>query len=365
MRSWFALLRLAVSITCVAAAVFWVAERQPAFARNVAYVDLMRGLAANAEGKAEQFAAWAAQETQSAKPDPRATYGLALLTLRMAEENGTLLNPEVMSSLESLQSFPLQRDLLLNALAYRAHTSADVRAITAMLGEPQASRLLAESASEYWRAGDPTTALVFLEVFSEKGHPAGLTTVQAHELANVYAQLGWERRSANDWQGSLVWFDQALSLVPDNLMALVWKGYVLGELGDVATWGNLTRMAVELYPRESEAWRFWGTYLASQGESPEAEAALRHAVDLAPDSAWAHVNLAQVQLSVGSCREALPHAQVTGGGDPNLEASRLLVLGDVYWCLGERAAALQVYRQLVALQPTYCGRLKDRLSSCP
>ncbi len=365
MRSGFVLSRLVVRMTCVTAAVFWLAEGQATFARNVAYVALMHGLAGSREGQVAQFETWASQEIQSPAPDPGAIYGLALLTLRMAGGKGALLNPEVMSSLESLQSYPLQRELLLGVLVDRAHTSADVQAITGMLAEPQASRWLASAASQRWQAGDATTVLVLLEVFGERGHPANLTSEQARGLADVYAQAGWERRSANDRWGSLAWFDQAMVLVPDHLMALVWKGYVLGELGDVTAWGNLTRLAVERHPRESEAWRFWGTCLASQGEFPEAEAALRHAVDLAPGSAWAHVSLAQVLVQVGSCREALPHAQVPDGDDPNLKAGRLLILGDIYWCLGERAAAVQAYRQLVAWQPAFCGRLRDRLSPCP
>ena len=370
MRIHFALSSLAVMAACMAAAVvFWLlVGGQATIVRNVACVGLMHELAGNeGDGRAARFRTWAAQQIQSPRPDPQAIYGLALLTIRTTAEQETPLNPEVRGYLDSLELYPMYHDRLLSALVHKARTPADKWAIAGMWGEPQASRWLARNAGHYWWAGDRTSALVWLEVFNERGHPASLTWGEARALADVYAEVGWDQwGTASDRRVSLTWFDRALALVPDHLMALVWKGNALGVLGDTVARGNLTRLALERHPRESEAWRFWGLYLASEGRSSEAESALRRAVDLGPSNAWVRVSLAQMLLRFGSCSEALLQAQqVRDSDDLDLSTHRLSILGDAYWCLGDQAAATDAYRQLVTLQPAYCERLRDRLSPCP
>ena len=331
---------------------------------NLAYVDLVHGLLGLPESRgrrAERFEAWAAARGSSDMAGPAAVYGRAML----AKADAIPGDSSIVAYLDALETSESRREMLILALLGEARTPGDVRIAAQLLGEPRASQWLANTAVLRWRAGDRDWPQVLLQVLCESGDPAGLPADEVQEVAKVCAEVGWYVRSG-DPEGAIHWFDRALSLVPNHLAALLWKGSVLGALGDMAGRREYTRRALESYPQSGDAWRFWASYLESSGQLGEAEVAIDRALALAPGDGWNHYVKARILLQGGRCEQALQELEGTKGDDPNLAAGRAQLLGDAYWCLGERAAAVDAYRQLESLRPELLDATRqERLRTVP
>ena len=83
---------------------------------------------------------------------------------------------------------------------------------------------------------------------------------------------------------------------------------------------------------------------------------LRHAVEIAPSSAYAHFNLGDASMWCGRCDEALVHLDRALRLDPNDHGVFLTIRGVTLWMMGElreargdTVVALDAYERLLRL----------------
>ena len=249
--------------------------------------------------------------------------------------------------------------MLLTTFAQRLSDAADTRAVIEMVDVPRSSACLAVSADKRWALGvDFRTVVGYLGVL--KAAEQGFTTVS--RIAEAYDYIGNRHTHAERYQEAMVCLDEALALVPDYDRALVDKGYLLRRMGQTEAGLELTRRATILHPDSPIAWFAMGLYYEALGQWPEAEAALRQSLELGIKDPWAQAVLARVLVRQGRCAEALPYAQTLVDNDPNYAIGQR-GLGDVYWCLGDKARAAAAYRRFVTLSPERRDEVSDRLKA--
>ena len=71
--------------------------------------------------------------------------------------------------------------------------------------------------------------------------------------------------------------------------------------------------------------------------------------------------LARIMVRQGRCAEAVLPARSAVDLDSD-RADFWHILGDAYWCMGDKATAAEIYRQVVTLAPRYMNDLVDRLN---
>jgi Flp pilus assembly protein TadD len=173
-----------------------------------------------------------------------------------------------------------------------------------------------------------------------------------HALALCCAAQG-------DQDGAEQAFARALALAPAHPLVLRNYAKFLTDLGLVALRDGRTGKAVETLERaiglradSSRAWHALGSARRAGGDLEGAETALRRAVELAPTSGPAWVNLGVVLRLLGRPAEALPclaQARKAGYSGPELEDADAGARVDV----GRFEEALDRARALVRAHPEY------------
>jgi len=137
--------------------------------------------------------------------------------------------------------------------------------------------------------------------------------------ADGYSARGYLRYAyVWDWRGAQSDFYKALAREPGD--STHWRRYadLLASTGHLRGAIAAGRKATALDPLSAPGWGNLGMYLAALGDYPEAERALRRALELAPDSPVALNGHATLRLLAGRPEEALQLFQRI-----NLEGFRL------------------------------------------
>jgi tetratricopeptide (TPR) repeat protein len=80
---------------------------------------------------------------------------------------------------------------------------------------------------------------------------------------------------------------------------------------------------------------------------------LRHAVELAPSSAYTHFNLGDATMWCGRCDEALAHLDRALKLDPNDHGVFLTIKGKTLWMMGELREARAALDSAITRNPMY------------
>lgn len=334
---------------------------------NLANTYLVKGLTGSVpvrEQYVQHFLDWARAASQRPTMSFASLYGLGIVSLD--RDPSPLFASKVAVELwESGGSRSRQRgQLLLHLVGRRLTKLDDIRLVAGMFDKSAVFSWLATSARAHWQNKDFEVAGAFLQVMSEADEFPPKSFHKTQELADLYVNVGWEQWNAKLERDAISNFDRALTLMPDNEHALIFKGYVVRSLGQVDEGMRLTRRALELYPDSYETWHFWGAALASIGQLTEAERAQRRAMELGPKNSWVKLNLARTLMQQGRHEEALTYAQqaVALAADHSSRVETLQFLGDLYWSLGDTVRASDAYRRLIGIDPDRYDRLKERLA---
>jgi TolB-like protein/Flp pilus assembly protein TadD len=109
--------------------------------------------------------------------------------------------------------------------------------------------------------------------------------------ADGYAALALVQWNAGRIREGIATYGQALTIRPNDPMALwglSFSYWLLGEMGEAL---RLSRRSVELDPASPHLVTMLGRCLLSTGRADEGERMLRHALELQPDFPWAHQDL--------------------------------------------------------------------------
>ncbi|MCX5662996.1 MAG: tetratricopeptide repeat protein [Planctomycetota bacterium] len=137
-------------------------------------------------------------------------------------------------------------------------------------------------------------------------------------VAAVLAVLGWRTYvEAGYWKDDRTLFARAVVATPDNYMAWINHGGVLGMDRRFEAAAEAFRNAVKFAPDYSKSHYNYGWALAALNKFPEAEAEYRESLRLSPGRTDARANLAAVLAATGRRDEALKELREAFLRDPN------------------------------------------------
>jgi tetratricopeptide (TPR) repeat protein len=243
-------------------------------------------------------------------------------------------------------------------------TPAQLRAFSAQLEGRRAAIWLLAMAYRY-EPGELADQIYALDLIAVRGLEAYLTPREVQAIVQMRSFQNEIFSSQGRFGDILVQADRILALAPDSAEGLVWKAAALGRLQRPEEAMAYFDRAQVLHPDSvlvltqaayyyffwspGRAWRDKAWFLTQQALSldPEHEGALRI--------------VAEYLMESGNCLESLPFAQRRAQLYPG-HADSWRVLGNVYWCLGEREEARSSYRRAINISPDMGPALRDKLN---
>lgn len=139
------------------------------------------------------------------------------------------------------------------------------------------------------------------------------------KFAQAQSNLGQILFEAGKLEAAATHLDRAIDLIgdkPDAAYAHYLRAKVSTEQSDVRTAAAHLQKAVTLRPDFAEAWSDLGSARKTLLDDAGAQAALEHAVELAPDDAVAQTRLGAQYLAQGLAHPAVVHLQAAARLDP-------------------------------------------------
>ena len=163
-------------------------------------------------------------------------------------------------------------------------------------------------------------------------------------LADAYAARGYLRGTYSwDWIGAQSDFTRALALNPAAETTYERYGRLLASLGKLPQAIAAARKPIESDPLSARAWYVLGRFEAARGDLASARQALNRALALAPEHAYAPLDLGLVSLLEGN-----PVAALAEFARTPLEPFRLTGVVMAEHDLGHVAASHQTLDTLIA-----------------
>jgi serine/threonine-protein kinase len=128
----------------------------------------------------------------------------------------------------------------------------------------------------------------------------------APNLADGYVARGWLRISRKwDWAGAQADLEKALQLDAGDSTTERRYGSLMAALGRVPEGISAAKKAIDADPLSNAAWGNLGVYHNGLGQFVAARKALKRALEINPDSVYAHWNLGLTELLEGHADTAL------------------------------------------------------------
>jgi Flp pilus assembly protein TadD len=191
------------------------------------------------------------------------------------------------------------------------------------------------------------------------------------ENVDLLNALGWALFQEGKSDEAVVAYERALAVDPNHLKARNNAALATVELGQLDKAAFHFRKSLEVEPK-SEIYSDLGFVLYQMGEREEAVASYEKAIELDPDCASAHVNLAVASLTEEKLEQAALHYREALRVKPNAQTHN--GLGFVLAKQGRVDEAVEQFREAIAADPEYTasynnlaatlvqqGKLKDAL----
>lgn len=164
------------------------------------------------------------------------------------------------------------------------------------------------------------------------------------DLADAYAARGYLRGCYRwDWAGAQSDFTRALALSPADETTYERYGRLLASLGRLPEAIAAARKPIESDPLSARAWYVLGRFQAAHGDLAAARQALNRALALAPEHAYAPLDLGLVSLLEGN-----PAAALAEFMRAPIEPFRLAGVAIAEHDLGHAAESQQALDRLIA-----------------
>jgi TolB-like protein/Tfp pilus assembly protein PilF len=161
--------------------------------------------------------------------------------------------------------------------------------------------------------------------------------------ANMFAILARINAIALDWSAADGYLKRALLIAPSSGSVLQDAAFIAGARGQMGEAQSLVSRALVQDPLNPALNFDKGDYLARDGHLPEAEAQLRHTLQISPTHVWARYTLGQVLLARGQLVAALDTFEQVP-----LAYAKLVGRTAVYYAMHRKAASDQAMQQLEA-----------------
>lgn len=160
--------------------------------------------------------------------------------------------------------------------------------------------------AQYAAAGYSDDASVISQGQRSALTSAELAVTHDPTLADAYAARGYLRGCYSwDWNGAQADFDQALALDPTDDTTYERYARLLASIGRLPDAIAAARKPIETDPLSARAWYVLGRFEAAHGELVSARQSLNRALALAPEHAYAPLDLGLVSLLEGDPATAL------------------------------------------------------------
>ena len=176
--------------------------------------------------------------------------------------------------------------------------------------------------------------------------------------------LGQLYRSTEDRTEAAAWFERALELAPSDEATLVWLGRIYLDQGRPGAAERLFAHAATVEPESAAAWAGVGQAALDRRDYLRATESLERAIELDPSASAVRYPLAMAYRALGERDAAVAHLQQRGNRGPSfvdplmvrfqnvLQGPMLFELrGNQALAAGDAAAAIELYRQGLALEP--------------
>lgn len=164
-----------------------------------------------------------------------------------------------------------------------------------------------------------------------------------YNLANAYVQL-------KDYANAKIHFAEALRINPDFASAANDYGALLQNMGQTEQAMALYRQAIDSQPSYGDAYYNLGNAYAAQNRNAEAAENYQKALDLMFDFASVHNNLAIVLEKEERYPEALEHYEAAIRLEPQNQNAHYN-LGNLYLKMGAFGKAREHYREILRQEP--------------
>jgi tetratricopeptide (TPR) repeat protein len=336
----------------------WEAISQ-AWRINSAYIFLTRSIVKQDERAASRFNDWAWKNKYSMRESDASAYGLAMLLAHQASNFSEDWLQEWNKGGWCLTTDSMRNEMIEWKVT-ESFAPDDLLAMMDCLDDQTSAQWLMSAAENR-----PEDGRVYTGEFERRGFVSGLSQADRIRLAAVYGGLADQiRRSGSSTEEVMALANKSLALNPQSEMALIDKALMLRDSGQFLDGIELLEQVTALYPKSTFAWECLAALRIDNSDYKGAESAARTSISSIPSDSgsWGTNLLAIALLRQGRCAEALVYAQVGVRNNPELPYD-LLILGDVYWCLGDREQASGVYQQLEVIDPDYAPYVHERIQS--
>jgi len=142
-------------------------------------------------------------------------------------------------------------------------------------------------------------------IIEEALRSADALVAAAPEAAEAFALRGHLRGVFfSRWSGALDDYEKALSLSPNDAMALLGRGRALASVGRLAEAREVVRQVVALEPLMPEAYQWLGTFQAASGDLDEAVATYQRGLEIDPSQPYLLRGIGFALLLQGKAEEA-------------------------------------------------------------
>jgi tetratricopeptide (TPR) repeat protein len=183
------------------------------------------------------------------------------------------------------------------------------------------------------------------------GDPVTLwSDVVAKSPSNVrgITNLGFAYQNLNDWNMALAWYNRALQLNPEYLLAENNKGVVLGKVGRVSESIALFKNVLKQDPGNYLALNNLGVALVRRGDIAGGIDDIQKSLQSKPQYLDARLNLATIFANTGKLPDAVDQYQTL----IRLEPENVVwynKLGAVYYVMSKYQDAISQYQQAIRL----------------
>jgi len=135
--------------------------------------------------------------------------------------------------------------------------------------------------------------------------------IPGRESADARAHLlkGYRLHRQKSYNEALAELNKALEIDPRNAEAYYWRGQTLVNLGRLEQGEGDFKAAVKHKPDYAEAYDHLGWLASKQGRVEEGIAYLTRSVELRPENAWAFYNRSRLFFSKGDVASAMKDAE--------------------------------------------------------
>lgn len=176
-----------------------------------------------------------------------------------------------------------------------------------------------------------------------------LKALEHDHSAKMYVSVGSIYRDSGKYEEAIKYFEQALSIEKNNVLALVGLARVYDLIGDDKLSETLYLQNIENSPNNWMTYQGYGYYLARKGRYLEAIQNYKNALNITPQNLIALNNIGGAYLYLGDFEHAAKSLEKATELEPS--GGAFLNAGSMYYFSGDFDKSIKMYLEALRLEP--------------